>query len=97
MIHWGVVLIGFFTELIIEFYPELPSKLNYLWLVLLIGPPLWLLENMLGELFIGRKAGNAVRRLGEEKTRVINKILAAIINVPVTALLLLALLASLFK
>jgi len=67
LIHWGVVLIGFFTELIIEFYPELPSKLNYL------------------------------RRLGEEKTRVINKILAAIINVPVTALLLLALLASLFK
>ena len=97
LLLWGAIIITTLVVLFVGSYPELPKGLKRWILVLLIGPPLWFVSSVLFERYVGKPAIEALHRVGEKKLRFVNKILAAIIVVPLLILILIGLLLSLFK
>jgi hypothetical protein len=97
LLFWAAITVAFLVELLIETYPDFPTDLNRWLIVLLIGPPIWLVVNLASEKFIGRPTTKALNRLGETKLRRINTILLYIIIVPIVLLLLVAIIRSLFE
>jgi hypothetical protein len=97
LLVWGVIVLVTLFVLFIGSYPEIPKGLNRWILVLLIGPPLWLVGSLLFERFVAKPTLDALHRVADKRIRLVNTILAGIIVVPVLVLMLIALLFSLFK
>ena len=97
LLVWGAIVLLTLFVLFIGSYPEISKGLNRWILVLLIGPPLWLVGSLLFERFVAKPTLDALQRVADKRIRLVNKILAGIIVVPVLVLILIGLLFSLFK
>jgi hypothetical protein len=88
----SVLWIGFVLIIISEIYPDVPkSKLGWT-LIILFGPPVYLIVEGIGEHFVGRYLGKPfdyfMNKLGVERLMTLNKILALIILFPILFIML---------
>ncbi|MFA5835279.1 MAG: hypothetical protein WDA22_17500 [Bacteroidota bacterium] len=88
---WAIISVFFFVELVCEAYPNYPKKTSEWFLLLLIGPPVWIAGEYILERFLSKPIEKVFRKLGEERLKTINKILALIIAIPIAVMVLILL------
>lgn len=93
---WAGISVFFLIEFIYETYPDYPKSPSGWLILILVGPPIWLLVNILGEKFIGRPTAKVINKLGEKRLRNINIVLASVIIIPVVLMILLFVTDSIF-
>jgi len=91
LIAWVFFAVILAIVLYIDTYPEFPGNLSRLLVVFLIGIPVWMIVNLAAERYVGR----AFKKVGENRLRTINKVLAGIIIVPIMIVLVIALVMTL--
>ncbi|MBI5474380.1 MAG: hypothetical protein HY961_18745 [Ignavibacteriae bacterium] len=94
---WAIITVFFLGEFVCETYPDYPKKPSEWLLLLIIGPPIWLLLNILGEKYIGQPIAKSIDKIGEKRLRKINIILASIIFIPLLVMILILITDSLLS